>query len=180
MISVISGLYFCKSNSYVLEKSRGINFAVNGCNFVLKFYKNKNFYPGKHFFNFIKTHELKGTYFHDAQKNFFIQGGDLLTKDSDSLNDGTGGKSFTPNNIPMIKIQKGTVCYAGTGDGKFSQNQFIIFFRKLTNKEKQEYNLMYYPFAKIVKGIECLKRISSMNKSLLLKNKINEVKISGK
>ncbi len=173
-------LTYCRSKSYTLVSNKSVEIFINGKSFIINFYSGKGFLPGKRFLSFLKTNSLNGTYFHFAEKDFFIHGGDLLTKDNDPANDGTGGNIFFSKYIPDIKIKPGTVCYAGFGNGRFSENQFIIFLRELTAQEKEKFGNYCFVFGNIVKGVALLKELSSYNRNSLYKYKITKIKIVDK
>ena len=68
-----------------------------------------------------------GTKFHRVIPNFMIQGGDILSRDGDSSNDGTGGPGWTVDaEFSDIKHVRGTLSMARSRDVNSAGSQFFI------------------------------------------------------
>lgn len=111
-------------------------------------------------YNFITLAEEKfynGTKFHYVLKNILIQGGDPLTKLSDTSAYGTGGPGyFLPdekNNIPM---ERGAMAMAQVS-GHMSGSQFFILVAPAPSLQGE-----YTVFAMVTKGFDVLDAINNI------------------
>lgn len=100
-----------------------------------------------------------GTTFHRINPSV-IQGGDLLSKDSDPKNDGTGGseKPDVPAEFSDILYDVG-ILGAARGPGENSANsQFFI-----TLKRESGFDNKYTIFGKVIEGINNVRTIAGVN-----------------
>lgn len=96
------------------------------------------------------------TTFHRCIKNFMIQGGDPNSKDDDTLNDGSGGPSYTiPAEIDtsLFKHKRGAIGAARTNNPEkaSSGSQFYI---ALSRPGTAHLDNNYTVFGEIIKGME--------------------------
>lgn len=123
--------------------------------------------------NFLKLASEKmydSTTFHRIIKNFMIQGGDPLSKDSIPHNDGQGGPGYT---IPAefnaaFSHNQGALAAARMGDGvnpkkESSGSQFYI----VDNKDGAHFlDMNYTVYGQTIKGIEVVETIANQPKSM--------------
>lgn len=114
--------------------------------------------------NFIKLSKKSfydGTLFHRVTKDF-IQGGDPLTKGSDQSAYGTGGPNykFKDEVSAEDKIVRGVVAMANSGPDTNGSQFFIV-----TVKEASWLNGKHTIFAKVIRGMDVIDEISSLQTS---------------
>lgn len=114
--------------------------------------------------NFIKLSEKSfydGTLFHRVTKDF-IQGGDPLTKEGDQSVYGTGGPGykFRDEVSAEDKILRGVVAMANSGPDTNGSQFFIV-----TIKEASWLNGKHTIFAKVIRGMDVVDKISSLQTS---------------
>ena len=67
------------------------------------------------------------TSFHRVIKDFMIQGGDILSRDSNRENDGTGSPGWTvKSEFSSLKHKRGIVSMARSNDPNSAGSQFFI------------------------------------------------------
>ena len=100
------------------------------------------------------------TLFHRLIKNFIVQGGDILSRDSNIQNDGTGGPGWTLNaEFSDIKHTKGTLSMSrSNNDVNSAGSQFFI---SLNNNKSLDRN--YTVFGYIIEGENVLDLISKVS-----------------
>ena len=100
------------------------------------------------------------TLFHRLIKNFIVQGGDILSRDSNIKNDGTGGPGWTLNaEFSDIKHTKGTLSMSrSNNDVNSAGSQFFI---SLNNNKSLDRN--YTVFGYIIEGENVLDLISKVS-----------------
>lgn len=112
--------------------------------------------------NFIKLGQsdfYTNTKFHRVIKDFMIQGGDPLTKQSDTRGYGTGGPGYAFNDeISDEPMVRGIVAMANSGPNT-NGSQFFI----LTN-DSAYLQGSYTAFGRVVDGIEVVDAISSVQR----------------
>lgn len=124
----------------------------------------------KNFFALLDSGIIEGTEFHRVIKNFVIQGGDPLSRDSIRTNDGTGGPSFTvPAEIDSTRFKHkyGAIGAARKADGvnplrASSGSQFYIVVNKSGQKSLDG---AYTVFGEVIKGMEAADSISNVPKN---------------
>lgn len=110
--------------------------------------------------NFIKLADKSfydGTLFHRVTKDF-IQGGDPLTKEADKSLYGTGGPGykFKDEVFADDRIVRGVVAMANSGPDTNGSQFFIV-----TVKEAPWLNGKHTIFAKVIRGMDVVDKISS-------------------
>lgn len=96
-----------------------------------------------------------GTLFHRVVPNFVVQGGDPLSKDNFSENDGTGGPGYAiPAEFNDLPHQAGTVAMARSQDPDSAGSQFYIC---LSPQPQLDGN--YTVFGQVIEGFELVSKI---------------------
>lgn len=124
----------------------------------------------KNFFQLLDSAIIEGTEFHRIIKNFVIQGGDPLSKDSLRSNDGTGGPAWTiPAEIDssMFKHVYGAIGAARKSDAvnparESSGSQFYIVVNKNGQKSLDG---AYTVFGHVISGMGVADSISQLPKN---------------
>lgn len=124
----------------------------------------------KNFFALLDSGIIEGTEFHRVIKNFVIQGGDPLSKDSIRTNDGQGGPAYTvPAEIDSTKFKHkyGAIGAARKSDvvnpeRASSGSQFYIVVNKNGQKSLDG---AYTVFGEVLKGMEVADSISNVPKN---------------
>jgi len=137
----------------------------------------------------VKAGFYNGTTFHRVIPNFVIQGGDILSRDENPSNDGTGGLGYTIPAEIILKHKRGMVGAARLPDNinprmESSACQFYICLKDLPHLDGS-----YTIFGKVVTGMDVVDRIAmvktdKMNKPIkpvimkkvyvTIKNKTNQ------
>ena len=124
-----------------------------------KFYNNS---APKHCLNFKKlcnSGYYDNTLFHIIIKDFMIQGGDILTLDSNPDNDGLGGPGWSIDaELNDIKHDMGTLSMFRTKELNSAGSQFFICLDQYPHLDGE-----YTAFGYIINGENILKMISSMS-----------------
>lgn len=122
----------------------------------------------KHASNFkklVKAGYYEGCTFHRIVPGFVIQGGDILSRDNDPKNDGTGGPGYT---IPAefgTKHLRGYVAAARLPDQvnpkkESSGSQFYICLKDLPFLDQAGYTV----FGKVIKGMDVVDKIATVQR----------------
>ncbi len=100
-----------------------------------------------------------GVLFHRVVPGFVIQGGDILTRDADPSNDGTGGPGYTlPAEFSDKHHVRGTVSMARKpGDINSAGSQFFICLADCPNLDYQ-----YTVFGKVIQGMDVVDKIAAV------------------
>ena len=100
-----------------------------------------------------------GVLFHRVVPGFVIQGGDILTRDADPSNDGTGGPGYTlPAEFSDEHHVRGTVSMARKpGDINSAGSQFFICLADCPNLDYQ-----YTVFGKVIQGMDVVDKIAAV------------------
>jgi len=109
----------------------------------------------------VKAGYYSGTTFHRVIPEFVIQGGDILSRDNDPTNDGTGGPGYT---IPAEFGQKhirGFLAAARLPDQvnpekRSSGSQFYICLKDLPFLDRSGYTV----FGKVIQGMDVVDKIA--------------------
>ena len=100
-----------------------------------------------------------GTLFHKVIPGIIIQGGDILTRDKNPLNDGTGGPGWIINEeFNNTKHELGILSMHRLANDKNSAGS--QFFICLSKQEKLDSN--YTVFGRVIKNIDILTKISKI------------------
>jgi cyclophilin family peptidyl-prolyl cis-trans isomerase len=162
----------CKMKKSLMPSPR-VAFILSGGSFEISFYKESYNSHVDRFIKFVSQERYNSTYFHKAGRNFYLQGGDPATLNTDPLDDGSGGESLAMKDKAGIKPEEGSVCFVSNGTGRFNSHQFIVFLRDLTSDEKNKYSSGLIVFGKVTKGLEVLKAMSSLSLNELRRLTIN-------
>ena len=149
----------------VLETSFGV--------IELEFFPNK---APKHVENFQKLAKesfYDRTTFHRVIPGFMIQGGDPNSKDTNRLNDGSGGRAgkffgigqesnpdtwMIPGEFNESLHVRGTLSMARTRDPNSASSQFFICHTSTPQLDRQ-----YTVFGQVIKGLEVIDQIINVN-----------------
>jgi cyclophilin family peptidyl-prolyl cis-trans isomerase len=100
---------------------------------------------------------FNGTTFHRVDPNFMIQGGDILTRDSNISNDGTGGPGYNIDaEFSTIHHDRGIVSTARSEDVNSAGSQFFICVMPKYHLDGE-----YTVFGKVTKGMEIVDKIAN-------------------
>ncbi len=89
------------------------------------------------------------TTFHRVVPNFVIQGGDLLSRDAQRANDGTGDPGYTiPAEFNPRPHRKGALAMARSSDPNSASSQFYIALRRLPQLDNR-----YTVFGEVIEGL---------------------------
>lgn len=93
----------------------------------LMFFNSDAVLTVNNFMNLAKAGFYNGTKFHRVMKDFMIQGGDPLSKDSDWSDDGTGGPGYQfQDEINSHKLVRGALAMANSGPHTNGSQFFIV------------------------------------------------------
>ncbi|MBC7187733.1 MAG: peptidylprolyl isomerase [Calditrichaeota bacterium] len=100
------------------------------------------------------------TKFHRLIKDFVVQGGDILSRDADPQNDGTGNPGYTlPAEFNDVPHDKGILSMARTPDPNSAGSQFFIC---LSRQRTAFLDGQYTVFGKVIEGMEVLDKINAL------------------
>ncbi|HFE53902.1 MAG TPA: peptidylprolyl isomerase [Bacteroidetes bacterium] len=166
-----------KVNQMPLEPVKPNEVAVLETDFgdiVIKFFPDKAPLHTQYFKRLVKAGFYDCTTFHRVVKDFVIQGGDILTRDDDPTNDGTGNAGYhIPAEFNDIPHDKGIVSMARARDPNSAGTQFFICLKRLPNLDHQ-----YTVFGKVIEGMDVLDKIASVPTKMQpgMREKIRPVK----
>jgi peptidyl-prolyl cis-trans isomerase B (cyclophilin B) len=101
-----------------------------------------------------------GTRFHRIIDNFMIQGGDILTRDDNPDNDGTGGPGYNvPAEFNGIPHDLGILSMARAQNPNSAGSQFFLC---LSREGTRGLDGQYTVFGKVVGGLDVLKAIGKV------------------
>lgn len=101
-----------------------------------------------------------GTRFHRIIDNFMIQGGDILTRDDDPDNDGTGGPGYNlPAEFNGIPHDLGILSMARSQSPNSAGSQFFIC---LSREGTRGLDGQYTVFGKVVGGLQVVKALGKI------------------
>ena len=96
-----------------------------------------------------------GTTFHRIIPNFMIQGGDILSRDANKKNDGTGNPGWTVNaEFNKIEHKRGILSMARSADPNSAGSQFFICVA-----DAPHLNGKYTAFVKVIDNIDIIDNI---------------------
>ena len=147
-----------------LEDVAGNEVAVLETNYgtmVISFFPDIAPEHSKAFKRLVATGYYDCTRFHRIVQNFVIQGGDILTRDDDPNNDGSGGPGYTlPAEFSDMPHDKGVVSMARKGgDDNSAGSQFFIC---LSRAGTRALDGQYTVFGKLVDGLDVLDKIAAV------------------
>lgn len=150
-----------KVNAMPLEPVQPNEYAVIETDFgnmVIQFFPDKAPLHCQYFKRLAKAGFYDCTTFHRVQKGFVIQGGDILSRDADPNNDGTGNAGYRiPAEFNDIPHDKGIVSMARGRDPNSAGTQFFICLKRLPFLDGK-----YTVFGKVVEGLDVLDKISQV------------------
>ncbi len=101
-----------------------------------------------------------GTRFHRIIDNFMIQGGDILTRDDDPDNDGTGGPGYNvPAEFNGIPHDLGILSMARAQNPNSAGSQFFLC---LSRQGTAGLDGQYTVFGKVIGGLDVLKTLGKV------------------
>ncbi|MDD5582987.1 MAG: peptidylprolyl isomerase [Candidatus Marinimicrobia bacterium] len=101
-----------------------------------------------------------GTTFHRVIPGFMIQGGDILSRDNNRYNDGTGGPGYTiPAEFNDIHHGPGIVSMARAQDPNSAGSQFFICHKDAGFLDKQ-----YTVFGEVIEGMDVVDKIANIER----------------
>ena len=113
----------------------------------------------KNFITLAESGFYNGTTFHRVIKDFMIQGGDPLSKDTNWADDGTGGPGYTfEDEINQHKVVRGVLAMANTGPNTNGSQFFIV-----TATEASWLDGKHTVFGRVVEGMDVVGVISSIS-----------------
>ncbi|MDZ7372141.1 MAG: peptidylprolyl isomerase [candidate division KSB1 bacterium] len=124
---------------------------------VIAFYPQEA--PGhcSNFKRLIKAGYFDQTRFHRIIDGFVIQGGDILTRDEDPMNDGSGGPGYTINaEFNGIPHDLGIVSMARAQDPNSAGSQFFIC---LSRERTRFLDGKYTVFGRVIGGLDVVQKI---------------------
>ena len=153
-----------KVKSMPLEDLEAGEVAVLETNFgkmVISFFPEIAPEHSKAFKRLVKSGYYDCTKFHRIIQNFVIQGGDILTRDDNPDNDGTGGPGYTlPAEFSDTPHDKGILSMARRGgDNDSAGSQFFIC---LSRQGTQALDGQYTVFGKLVEGLDVMEKIANV------------------
>lgn len=111
-----------------------------------------------HCFNFKKLANsgfYDGTSFHRVIPGFMIQGGDILSRDGNQDNDGTGSPGWTVDaEFNKVKHRRGVLSMARSSDPNSAGSQFFICVEDAKHLDGK-----YTAFGEVIENIEVIDRI---------------------
>ena len=113
------------------------------------------------------------TSFHRVLRDFMIQGGDILSRDSNRENDGTGSPGWAIDaEFSDLKHKRGTLSMARSNDPNSAGSQFFICI-----KDAPWLDGKYTIFGEVVEGLDIIDRISNSltDRDFMLKNTVPKI-----
>lgn len=113
-----------------------------------------------------------GTTFHRVIPGFMIQGGDLLSRDADRMNDGSGGPGYTIDaEFSTVSHDRGIVSTAREGnDINSAGSQFFICVVPTPHLDGQ-----YTVFGRVITGLDVIDKIVSVPRDPATDNPLQRV-----
>jgi cyclophilin family peptidyl-prolyl cis-trans isomerase len=126
-------------------------------NITVKFYGSDSPITVNNFLNLAKAGFYSGTKFHRVIKDFMIQGGDPLSKGTDSSVWGTGGPGYKfDDEVNSRKLVLGSLAMANSGPNTNGSQFFIV-----TASAPLQLQGYYTNFGEVVSGMEVVKSIEA-------------------
>jgi len=127
---------------------------------ILAFYPDKAPRHCAAFKRLVKAGFYNCTRFHRIIPEFVIQGGDLLTRDDDPFNDGTGGPGYNlPAEFNDLQHGAGMLSMARAQDINSAGSQFFIC---LSRERTSFLDGKYTVFGKVIGGLENVLKIAAV------------------
>lgn len=126
-------------------------------NITVKFYAAESPVTVNNFLNLAQAGFYNGTKFHRIIKDFMIQGGDPLSKESDSSYWGTGGPDYRfKDEFNNHKLVAGSLAMANSGPNTNGSQFFIVTLAETPWLDGKHTN-----FGQVVSGMEIVKKIEA-------------------
>lgn len=127
-------------------------------NITVKFYAAESPITVNNFFNLAKAGFYNGTKFHRVIKDFMIQGGDPLSKESNTAVWGTGGPSYRfADEFNDHKLVRGSLAMANSGSDTNGSQFFIVTLDATPWLDGKHTNFGY-----VVGGMDVVKKIEAV------------------
>jgi len=132
---------------------------------VVELFSNQTPLHAMNFKKLVKAGYYTGTTFHRVIPEFVAQGGDILSRDADPANDGTGGPGYTiPAEIGQ-KHLRGSLAAARMPDQvnpkkASSGSQFYICVKDLPFLDRSGYTV----FGKVIEGMDVVDKIVAVKR----------------
>jgi len=131
---------------------------------VLEFYPKAAPQHCSNFKRLANTGFYNGVKFHRVVPGFVIQGGDILTRDANPQNDGTGTPGYTiPAEFNNIPHDRGILSMARSGHPDSGGSQFFICVAPA-----HQLNGQYTVFGRVIEGMEVADKIVAAAKNVEL------------
>jgi len=127
---------------------------------VIALYPDKAPKHCESFKKLVKAGFFDCTKFHRIVKDFMIQGGDILTRDQDPNNDGTGSPGYTlPAEFNDLPHGAGVLSMARSQDVNSAGSQFFIC---LSRERTKHLDGKYTVFGKVIGGMDVVNEIAKI------------------
>ncbi len=150
-----------KAKDYIVESANINDIVLMETNFGImefKFYIDQAPQHANNFKKLANSGFYDKTIFHRIIPGFMAQGGDILTRDSNKENDGTGNPGWTINQeFNTINHEQGILSMARSQDVNSAGSQFFICFDNAPHL-----NNKYTVFGKLITGFDVLKKIENL------------------
>lgn len=138
--------------------SNGVIIKTNFGNIELSFFPDKAPITVGNFIKLSEAGFYNGTLFHRVIKDFMIQGGDPLSKQSNWALHGTGGPGYTfQDEINDEKLVRGVIAMANAGPNTNGSQFFIV-----TAEQTPWLDGKHTVFGRVVSGMDVVDKISLM------------------
>lgn len=139
------------------EYSQAVIKTTDG-DITVKFYASDSPLTVNNFLNLAQAGFYNGTKFHRIIKDFMIQGGDPLSKETDSSVWGTGGPGYQfKDEFNSHKLVLGSLAMANSGPGTNGSQFFIV-----TAQETPWLDGHHTNFGEVVKGLDIVQKIGNV------------------
>ena len=146
-----------KQENLLKEYSQAVIKTSQG-NITVKFYGADSPVTVNNFLNLAKAGFYNGVKFHRVIKDFMIQGGDPLSKESDNSVWGTGGPGYQfQDEINSHKLVAGSLAMANAGAGTNGSQFFIV-----TASATPWLDGHHTDFGEVVSGMDIVKKIEAV------------------
>lgn len=146
-----------KQENLLKEYSQAVIKTSQG-NITVKLYGADSPVTVNNFLNLAKAGFYNGVKFHRVIKDFMIQGGDPLSKESDNSVWGTGGPGYQfPDEINSHKLVAGSLAMANAGPGTNGSQFFIV-----TASATPWLDGHHTDFGEVVSGMDVVKKIDAV------------------
>lgn len=112
----------------------------------------------QNFKNYVKSNFYSGTVFHRVIPGFMIQGGGMTTR----MVEKSGNAPIKNESYNGLHNVRGTLAMARTNDPNSATSQFFINTVDNKSLDRGTFDIGYAVFAKVVKGMDVVDRISKV------------------